>query len=129
MKKQLGIVHQCLNNLSNRDYIEFDERYIKHTYNIVLMTLKNYNVTSELEANRRYMDLLILPQTNVENKYSILIEFKYLKKSEENLLEETKAKAKEQILEYSKLEKIKNIQKLKKYTVVAVVDELYVDEI
>ncbi len=93
------------------------------------MTLKNYNVTSELEANRRYMDLLILPQTNVENKYSILIEFKYLKKSEENLLEETKAKAKEQILEYSKLDKIKSIQKLKKYTVVAVVDELYVDEI
>ncbi len=93
------------------------------------MTLKNYNVTSELEANRRYMDLLITPQTNVENKYSILIEFKYLKKSEENLLEETKAKAREQILEYSNLEKIKSIQKLKKYTVVAVVDELYVDEV
>ena len=60
---------------------------------------------------------------------SILIEFKYLKKDEASKLEQTKQEAKEQILGYSKLEKIKEIPKLKKYTIVAVNDELYVDEV
>ena len=127
--KVTKLVHKHLNSLSNRDYTRFDERYIKLEYSLILSNLKEYNVLSEYEVNRKYMDLLILPKDETEGYYSVLIEFKYLKKADENLLEETKRQAKEQITQYSNLERIKNIPKLKKYTIVAIVDELYVDEI
>ena len=52
-----------------------------------------------------------------------------MKKVDKGLLEENKRQAREQISEYGELERIKNIPKLKKYTVVAVVDDLYVEEI
>ena len=127
--KVTKLVHKHLNSLSNRDYTRFDERYIKLEYSLILSNLKEYNVLSEYEVNRKYMDLLILPKDETEGYYSVLIEFKYLKKADENLLEETKRQAKEQITQYSNLERIKNIPKLKKYTIIAIVDELYVDEI
>ena len=58
-----------------------------------------------------------------------MIEFKYLKKGEKEKLEEKQKEAKEQIEGYSKFEEIASIEKLKKYTVVAVNDEIYIDEI
>ena len=58
-----------------------------------------------------------------------MIEFKYLKKGETDKLEEKQKEAKEQIQEYSKFEEIKSIQKLRRYTVVAVNDELYIEEV
>ena len=61
--------------------------------------------------------------------YSIMIEFKYLKKDEENKLEETKADAKIQIESYAKLEEIKELPNLNKYTVVAINDKIYVEKI
>ena len=127
--KVTDLVHKHLNSLSNRDYTRFDEKYIKLEYSLILSNLKGYNVISEFEVNRKYMDLLIVPKDITDGFCSVLIEFKYLKKTEEGLIEETKQQAKEQIIEYGKLEKIKNIPNLKKYTVVAVVDDLYVDEI
>ena len=75
------------------------------------------------------MDLLIEPKDATQGYYTVLIEFKYLKKTEESRLEEMKKQAKEQITEYSQLERKKNIPKLKKYTIIAIVDELYVEEI
>ena len=58
-----------------------------------------------------------------------MIEFKYLKKSEANLLEEKQKEAKEQIEKYSKYEEMQDIENLHKYTIVAVVDKIYVEEI
>ena len=58
-----------------------------------------------------------------------MIEFKYLKKGEKDKLEEKQKEAKEQIQEYSKFEEIKSIPKLRRYTVVAVNDELYIEEV
>ena len=75
------------------------------------------------------MDLMLIPEEAEMNPYTILIEFKYLKKGEKKLLEETKKIAKEQIMEYGNLEEIKKIKKLIKYTVVVVNDEIYVDKI
>ena len=82
-----------------------------------------------MEVNRKYPDLLIVPK-NVEKGYNaIMIEFKYLKKGEKNKLEEKQKEAKKQIEEYSNFEEIKSIPKLKKYTVIAVNDEIFVEEI
>ena len=58
-----------------------------------------------------------------------MIEFKYLKKSEAKLLKEKQKEAKEQIEKYSKYEEIQDIENLNKYTIIAVVDERYVEEI
>ena len=58
-----------------------------------------------------------------------MVEFKYLKKGEENKLKEKQKEAKEQILKYSNYEEIKEIEKLHKYTVVAVNDKVYVEKI
>ena len=75
------------------------------------------------------MDILLTPKDTKNYFYSELIEFKYLKKEQENLLEETKKQAKEQLTKYGKLVNINKIKNLIKYTVVAVNDELHVDEI
>ena len=58
-----------------------------------------------------------------------MIEFKYLKKEEVNLLEAKQKEAREQIQEYAGFEEMKNIEKLEKYTVIAVVDEVYIENI
>ena len=54
---------------------------------------------------------------------------KYLKKGEENKLEEKQKEAKEQIKEYGEFEEIKELKNIHKYTVVAVNDKIYVEEI
>ena len=58
-----------------------------------------------------------------------MIEFKYLKKEESNQLSKVQKEARNQIEEYSTFEDITSIPKLRKYTVVAVVDEIHVEEI
>lgn len=58
-----------------------------------------------------------------------MIEFKYLKKDEEDRLEEKKKEAREQIKEYANFEEIKNIENLNKYTVIAVNDKVYIEKV
>ena len=70
-----------------------------------------------------------IPRQDLDMYYGAMIEFKYLKKGEKNKLEEKQKEAKKQIEEYSNFEKIKSIPKLKKYTVIAVNDEIFVEEI
>ena len=84
---------------------------------------------TEFEVNREYPDLLLIPRDETKGYKSVMIEFKYLKKSQENMLEEKQKEARKQIEEYSKFEEMQGIQNLNKYTVVAVVDEIYVEKI
>ena len=78
---------------------------------------------------KEYPDLLLIPKDATKEYYAVMIEFKYLKKGDENKLEEKQKEAREQIKEYSEYEEIKQIEKLNKYTVVAVVDKIYVEKI
>ena len=48
---------------------------------------------------------------------------------DKNILKIKQKEAKSQIIEYSKSEEIQNISNIKKYTVVAVKDELFIEEI
>lgn len=127
--KILELLKTYINNLSNRDLIKFDEKYIKLIFYCISMNLNLYRVKSEMEVQRKYPDLLLIPKQKPEEYYSVMIEFKYLKKEEKNKLEEKQKEAKEQIKEYSKFEEIKSLHKLRKYTVVAVNDEIYIEEI
>ena len=127
--KLIEIVHKYLNNLSNRDYQRFDEKYVKLIFYCIAMNLKLFWVKSELEVNRNYPDLLFIPKDNTKGYKAVMIEFKYLKKDEKNKLEEVKDQAKEQIKTYSEFEEIKSIKDLNKYVVVAVNDEVYFEKI
>lgn len=90
-------------------------------------------VKSELEVQEGYIDILLTPRENQEKWYGVLIEFKYIKKEdyEQNnkLLKIKQIEAKEQLLKYKKSEEIQKIQNLKCYIVVAIKDELVIEEL
>lgn len=130
IKKIVNLLHQCLNNLSNRDYIKFDEKYVKLIFYTIAMNFKNdYYIKSETEVMRKYPDILLIPRELNKNYYSVLVEFKYLKKNEQESLEQKQQEARKQISEYAEFDEIKKLKNLRKYTIVAIVDELFVEEI
>lgn len=127
--KIVELLHKYLNNLSNRDFIKFDEKYVKLIVYCIAMNLKLFTVKSEMEVNRNYPDLLLVPQDKSKGYKAVMIEFKYLKSNETKRLQEKQKEAKEQIERYSEFEEIKNIEELNKYTIVVVNDEVYVEKI
>ena len=127
--KMVNLVQIYLQNLSNRDYMNFDEKYIKLIFYCIAMNLKVFIIKSEMEVQRKYPDILLIPKDESKGYKSVMIEFKYLKKGEENKLAEKQDEARKQIEEYSMFEEIKDIPNLSKYTVVAVNDKIYVEEI
>ena len=127
--KIVEMVEKYLRNLSNRDYIKFDEKYVKLIFYCIAMNLKIYNVKSEMEVERKYPDILLVPRDKVKGYNAVMIEFKYLKKGEEDQLEKKQEEARKQIEEYASFEEIRDIEKLSKYTIVAVNDKLYVEKI
>ena len=129
IEKGVNLLQKYLGNLSNRDYQNFDEKYVKLIFYCIAMSLRTFWVKSELEVEREYQDILLVPKELGKGYYTILIEFKYLKKDEANKLEEKQKEAKEQIIRYSKKEEMKKLENLKKFTIVAVNDKIYVEEI
>ena len=127
--KILNLLREYLENLSNRDYQNFSEKYIKLMFYCMARSTKKFIVKSELELGRRYCDILLLPKDADKGYYSIMIEFKYLKKGSRRNIQKAQEEAEEQIIEYSNKEEMKIVKNLKKYTVVAVVDKIYVEEI
>ncbi len=126
----IEVVQEYLENLSNRDFINFEEKYIKLVFYCIAMNLKTtYLVKSEQEVERGYIDLLLIPKEMDKGYYSVIIEFKYLKKGEENKLEEKQKEARKQLERYSNTEEMKTLKKLNKYIVIAVNDKIYVEKI
>ena len=93
------------------------------------MNLKIYNVKSEIEVQREYPDILLIPRDRTKGYNAIMIEFKYLKKGEESQLEKSQREAREQIERYSSKQEMKDIEKMNKYTIVVVNDKIYVEQI
>ena len=127
--KIVDTAHKYLENLSNRDYVKFEEKYVKLIFYCIAMNLKLFRLKSEMEVQRKYPDILLIPKERDKGYHAVMIEFKYLKKEEERKLQEKQAEARKQIEEYGELEEIKEIPNLHKYTVVAVNSKLYVEEV
>ena len=127
--KIVEVLKIYLNNLSNRDLIKFDEKYIKLIFYCIAMKIDAYSVKSEMEVNRNYPDILLVPRNRTKGYKAIMVEFKYLKKSDASKLEDKQKEAREQIERYSEFEDIKDIVGLRKYTIVVAGNELYVEEI
>ena len=127
--KIVEILKIYLNNLSNRDLIKFDEKYIKLIFYCIAMNMNTYSTKSEMEVNRNYPDILLVPRDNSKGYKAVMVEFKYIKKGEVAKLEDKQKEAREQIERYSSFEDIKDIQGLRKYTIVVVTNDIYVEEI
>ena len=127
--KIVEILKTYLNNLSNRDLIKFDEKYIKLIFYCIAMNIKAYSTKSEMEVNRNYPDILLVPRDSSKGYKAVMVEFKYIKKGEVAKLEDKQKEAREQIERYSSFEDIKDIQGLRKYTIVVATNDIYVEEI
>ena len=127
--KMIEVLRIYLNNLSNRDLIKFDEKYIKLIFYCISMTLPIYSTKSEMEVNRNYPDILLVPRDRTKGYKAIMVEFKYIKQGETAKLEDKQKEAREQIERYGSFEDIKDIEGLRKYTIVVAGNEIYVQEI
>ena len=127
--KIVEVLKIYLKNLSNRDLIKFDEKYIKLIFYCIAMNINSYSTKSEMEVNRNYPDILLVPRDRNKGYKSIMVEFKYLKKGETSKLEDKQKEAREQIERYSQFDDIKDIEGLRKYTIVVATNEIYVEEI
>ena len=127
--KIVEMLEKYLKNLSNRDAQRFDEKYVKLIFYSIAMNLKIYNVKSELEVEREYPDIVLIPKDRTKGYNAIMVEFKYLKKGEENKLERKQKEAREQIEKYSSKQEMQDIEKMNKYTIVVVNDKVYVEKI
>ena len=126
--KLVSLAQKYLESLSNRDYVKFEEKYIKLIFYCIAMNLKIFRLKSEMEVQRKYPDILLIPKNQTKGYRGIMIEFKYLKKEQAEKLQEKQEEARKQIEEYAELEEIKDIPNLSFYTIVAVNDKLYVQK-
>ena len=82
-----------------------------------------------MEVKRNYPDILLVPKDRTKGYKSIMVEFKYLKKEEKAKIEDKQKEAREQIERNSEFEEIKEIEGLRKYTIVVATNEIYMEEI
>ena len=131
--KAIDTLGQYLKNLSNRDYVRFDEKYVKVIFYSICSMLGTMIVKSELEIGGGYSDILLIPREKINERYGILIEFKYIKQEDyekdTSILEKKKEEARLQLEKYKNTEEIKMLPKLRTYTVVAIKDRLEIEEV
>ena len=133
VEKLLDVLKEFLTNLSNRDYARFDEKYVKVIFYSICRMLGTLYVKSELEVGGKYADILLVPKEEIIERYSILIEFKYIKQEDydrdNEILQQKQEQAKEQIEVYRKSEEIQMLPKLKCYSIVVIKDRIELKEI
>ena len=131
--KAIETLGTFLTNLSNRDYQRFDEKYIKVIFYSICRMLGAVYVKSELEIGGEYADILIIPREKLNERYGVLLEFKYIKQGDYNkkpeLLQQKLAEAKTQLERYNQTEKIQAIPNLRSYAIVVVKDKIQVEEL
>ena len=119
----LKLIESVLKELSNRDFIQFDEKYVKVLF-VAFASLANlYYIQSEQETEQKYVDVLFLHRPPYFPTYQFAFELKYLKKSERDQLETTKQKAIAQLQGYLQSEALQRLENLKAYVIVFVGSE------
>jgi len=120
MERWIGEIEKVLELLSNRDYQNFDEKYVKMLFITLASLSQLYIIKSEAEIEGEYPDLMYLFRKPYKPNYQFLIELKYLKKGESKKLGKTMESAKEQVNRYLQKPEIRELDNLKIYTVVFV---------
>ena len=113
-------VESILLQLSNRDAVGFDEKYVKAIFAALLYSTQIYTVHSEYETDRRYVDLLLTRRPPIEPNYQFAFELKYLKLTEADQLITTKEAALTQMQAYLRHDKLRALTNLRAWVVVFV---------
>ena len=71
--KIVEMLGKYLENLSNRDYVKFDEKYIKLIFFCIAMNLKIFRLKSEMEVQRKYPDILLIPKDQSKGYKGVMI--------------------------------------------------------
>lgn len=122
-----------MNVLSNRDLVQFDERYIKLIILMLFHQTNYYIIYSEPEVENGYIDILLTKNKAYKDyiKFEWLIELKYVKEKDRNTLPDILANASSQINKYSDSHKVKdqlNMSTLKTASIVVVgKSDVYID--
>ena len=120
----LDLIEKALQTLSNRDFIQFDEKYVKVLF-VAFASLANlYYIRSEQETEQKYVDVLFLHRPPYFPNYQFAFELKYLKKSESAQLETTVQTATIQLQGYLQSEALQRLDNLKAYVIVFVGPEV-----
>jgi len=121
--KLIAILEKTLNKLSNRDYIKFDEKYVKLILFSYCILSNVYMVKSEYEVENGYIDIALLRREPIEPAYFGIFEIKYIKQSDYQkegleLVEQKKQEAVEQIKKYNTSQELLDLPNLKKWVLV-----------
>jgi len=108
-------VNEVIKTLSNRDHYGFTEKHF-HVITLSLLSFAEfYFIDSQPELNNKYPDIMLIGRDEkVPNNY--LFELKWLKQKDD--YNKIKKEGIEQVEGYLKLDKIKNIPKLKSFLLI-----------
>ena len=118
-------ISNLLKNADNRLYINFKEKDLQLLMYLLLSKYKVFETYMEYPSGDGYIDLMILK--NELSNYDVMIELKYIKKSEEALFESKKEEALEQLKRYSLNDRDNN--HLKKYAIIFIGSEYKLYEV
>jgi hypothetical protein len=121
--KLVVLIEESLHAFSNRDYIGFDEKYIK----VILFTYANMSnlflVKSEYEVSHGYIDIALLSREPWKPEYYALFELKYLKVgTTDEKIQIAADDGMRQIMQYSSSPELAEVVNLKKWVLVFVGD-------
>ncbi len=128
----MAMITDVLQTLSNRDYQNFDEKYIKMLMIAYVLYTRTYQVYSERETPEGYMDLAFIAPNNRHADFEYAFELKYLKKSEatESKILEIQAEAATQIRNYIASDSVlASKRNLLAYTLVFVKDQFLITKV
>lgn len=113
-------VEAILQQLSNRDAVGFDEKYVKAIFASLLYSTQIYTIHSEYESDRRFVDLVLTRRPPIDPTYQFAFELKYLKQGDAQRLESVKAEGLAQMQEYLQHAKLRALVDLRAWLVVFV---------
>lgn len=113
-------VEIILQQLSSRDAVGFDEKYVKAVLASLLYPTQIYTIHSEYETDRRYIDLLLTRRPPIDPNYQFAFELKYLKQADAQRLEEVKTAGLTQMQDYLQHEKLRSLTDLRAWLIVFV---------
>ena len=129
IKPFFNIIQDILTTLSNRDYINFDEKYIKLLIIATSFMADSYYMKSEREVQNGYVDILFFERPPNQVNYQYIFELKYLRKSEEKQLEAVTKEASQQLQNYIQNEpSLAKLENLRAVVLVVVKDQLHIFE-
>ena len=123
-------IQDILKQLANRDYQNFTEKYVKLLMMSSMKLANAYYIESERELPDGFLDLSFTKHPAVKVNHEYLFELKYLKKEQAKQLKAKQATAKTQLTKYiAGADKFNQLKTLQAWTVVAIKDELFVEQI